>query len=157
MRLKPTITPSSRPAAHVFRLLSDDLRLGVVALLAKDGEMTVGQLTKALDRSQPAVSNVLHQLRLAQVVDFRCGGKTHSYRLTSPLVQELLAVADRHLSRGPGEGLHLLEGPEVPDPVDDVIRPGPNTTQGAVGAAGRRDQVAFVGQQGAPRWPGRVG
>jgi DNA-binding transcriptional ArsR family regulator len=122
----------------VFRLLSDDLRLGVVALLAQGGEMTVGQLTEALGRSQPAVSNGLHQLRLAQLVDFRCRGKTHAYRLTATLAQELLAVTDRYLSRVPAEGLYLLEGPPVPDPADDGIGPGPNTTRRGVLGAGRR-------------------
>jgi DNA-binding transcriptional ArsR family regulator len=139
VRLQQTIAPSSRPAAHLFRLLSDDLRLGLVALLAQGGEMTVGQLTEALGRSQPAVSNGLHQLRLAELVDFRCRGKTHAYRLTSPLAQELLAVADRHLGRWPGNGLGPLVEPHVPDPVDDVIGPGPNITRSGVLGAGRRE------------------
>jgi DNA-binding transcriptional ArsR family regulator len=144
VRLQQTIAPSSRPAAYLFRLLSDDLRLGVVMLLAQGGEMTVGELTEALGRSQPAVSNGLHQLRLAQLVDFRCRGKTHAYRLTSPLAQELLAVTDRHLGRGPGEGLGPLEEPHVPDPVDGAMGPGASTAPGGARAGGR-------GHPGTPR------
>jgi DNA-binding transcriptional ArsR family regulator len=76
----------------VFHLLSDELRLGVIALLAGGGEMTPSQLAQALGRSLSAVSSGLQLLRLGRLVECHRQGPAYNYRLCSPLASDLLAL-----------------------------------------------------------------
>jgi CheY-like chemotaxis protein len=82
-----------RHAAQVFHLLGDELRLGVIALLAGGRETTANQLAQALGRSLSAVGSSLELLRLGRLVECRCQDRTHHYRLCSSLASDLLALA----------------------------------------------------------------
>jgi DNA-binding transcriptional ArsR family regulator len=78
-------------AQNVFKALSDATRLGLFERLARDGELTVHELTDQAGVSQPAVSKHLGVLKLAGlVIDRRDGRQTH-YRVQP---QALLPLAD---------------------------------------------------------------
>jgi ArsR family transcriptional regulator len=77
-------------AALVFGLLADETRLRLLRLLAREGEVAVLALYQALGLSQPAVSHQLGLLRAAGLVDYRREGQHHYYRVTDPMVPELL-------------------------------------------------------------------
>ena len=76
----------------MFHLLSDELRLGVIALLAGGGEMTPSQLAQALGRSLSAVNSGLQLLRLGGLVECRRQDRAYNYRICSPLAGDLLAL-----------------------------------------------------------------
>jgi DNA-binding transcriptional ArsR family regulator len=76
----------------VFHLLGDELRLGVIALLAGGGDMTPSQLAQALGRSLSAVSSGLQLLRLGRLVEFHLRDRAYNYRICSPLAGDLLAL-----------------------------------------------------------------
>jgi DNA-binding transcriptional ArsR family regulator len=79
------------PAQTVFKALSDATRLGLFERLARDGELTVHELTAQAGVSQPAVSKHLGVLKLAGlVIDRRDGRQTH-YRAEP---QALLPLTD---------------------------------------------------------------
>jgi ArsR family transcriptional regulator len=69
-----------QPLAQLFKALSDDNRLRIVALLAH-GELCVCHLESALDLAQPTVSRHLSTLRAAGVVEGRREGTWMHYRL----------------------------------------------------------------------------
>jgi len=69
-----------RPLSQLFKALSDENRLRIVALLAH-GELCVCHLEPALGLSQPAVSRHLATLRAARVVEGRRDGTWMHYRL----------------------------------------------------------------------------
>jgi DNA-binding transcriptional ArsR family regulator len=78
-------------AQDVFKALSDATRLGLFERLAREGELTVRELTDRAGVSQPAVSKHLGVLRRAGlVIDRRDGRQTH-YRAQP---QALLALTD---------------------------------------------------------------
>jgi ArsR family transcriptional regulator, arsenate/arsenite/antimonite-responsive transcriptional repressor len=82
-----------RPFSRMFRALSDETRLRIVALLAH-GELCVCHLEHALATSQPNVSRALGILRAAGVVDRRRDGSWVYYRLVAQDAPELQAVID---------------------------------------------------------------
>jgi ArsR family transcriptional regulator, arsenate/arsenite/antimonite-responsive transcriptional repressor len=69
-----------RPMSRLFKALSDETRLRMVALLTH-GELCVCHLEAALELSQPAVSRQLAVLRHARVVEARRAGSWVYYRL----------------------------------------------------------------------------
>jgi len=69
-----------RPVSRLFRALSDETRLRIVALLAQ-GELCVCHIHGALGLPQPSVSRQLAILRGAGVVDDRREGSWVYYRL----------------------------------------------------------------------------
>jgi DNA-binding transcriptional ArsR family regulator len=78
-------------AQSVFKALADATRLGLFERLARDGELTVHELTDQAGVSQPAVSKHLGVLKLAGlVIDRREGRQTH-YRAQP---QALLPLTD---------------------------------------------------------------
>ena len=70
-----------RPYSRLFRALSDETRLRIVALLSY-GELCVCHIEKALDLSQPNVSRALGILKAAGVVDSRRDGTWVYYSVT---------------------------------------------------------------------------
>ena len=62
-----------RPVSRLFKALSDETRLRIVALLSH-GELCVCHLHEALGLSQPNVSRQLAILRAAGVVEDRATG-----------------------------------------------------------------------------------
>jgi len=69
-----------RPLSRLFKALSDESRLRIVALLAQR-ELCVCHLEAALEAPQPTVSRHLATLRSAGVVDTRRDGSWIYYRL----------------------------------------------------------------------------
>lgn len=87
-----------RPYSRLFRALSDETRLRIIALLSH-GELCVCHIEKALDLSQPNVSRALGILKAAGVVDSRRAGSWVYYAVTpqdhdavSALLEQLTGV-----------------------------------------------------------------
>lgn len=59
-----------------FRVMAEPVRLRILQALEKNGEMTVGELTEALDLSQPNVSKHVKILIEAGLVARRQDGNT---------------------------------------------------------------------------------
>lgn len=85
-------TPAAGPevAARLFRALGDPTRLGLLVLLAERGELTVGELTRAVGGLQGRVSSHLACLRHCGLVSTRREGRTVRYRLADDRVRVLL-------------------------------------------------------------------
>lgn len=71
----------SQTPEDLFQALSDPTRLRIVALLWKEGELCVCDLTQALSLSQPMISRHLATLRTAGMVSDRRAGIWVHYRL----------------------------------------------------------------------------
>jgi ArsR family transcriptional regulator len=108
-----------RPFSRLFKALSDETRLRIVALLSH-GELCVCHLEDALDLSQPKVSRHLAILRMAGVVDHRREGTWVYYRLAAqaePDCEQQLGTlvhtfAKRSVLRKDLERLVKIRGPE---------------------------------------------
>jgi DNA-binding transcriptional ArsR family regulator len=83
---------SLREAAQVFGLLADETRLKIMALLIRKEEIHVGELCDITGQSQPSISHHLMLLRRSKLVDFRRDGKFNYYRLSSPVVSDLVQL-----------------------------------------------------------------
>lgn len=85
-----------RHAAELFKALSDEIRLRIVALLAH-GELCVCDLTEVLELPQSTVSRHLSVLRRAGLVVDRRQGVWSYYRLAGDagtVGQRLLEIVD---------------------------------------------------------------
>jgi DNA-binding transcriptional ArsR family regulator len=67
-------------AAEIFRILADGTRRGLFERLARDGELSVRDLTEGAGVSQPAVSQHLKALKGAGLVGETRIGRTVLYR-----------------------------------------------------------------------------
>jgi DNA-binding transcriptional ArsR family regulator len=63
----------------LFRALADGTRRGLFERLAREGQLSVGELTRGAGVSQPAVSQHLRALREAGLVRERRQGRTVLY------------------------------------------------------------------------------
>lgn len=90
--VKKTYALSLKDAAQVFALLSDEARLRLAVLLAQKGQLYTSELCRGVAMSQPAVSYHLGLLRRGGLVEVRREGKHNYYRLSAPLVGELLRL-----------------------------------------------------------------
>ena len=68
-----------RAAARFFYALKDPLRLRILLILARAGEMTVTDLVRAVHVSQPLVSWHLGRLRIAGLVQAERDGRIARY------------------------------------------------------------------------------
>jgi DNA-binding transcriptional ArsR family regulator len=66
-------------AADLFRTLGDATRRGLFERLARDGELSVSDLTRGTEVSQPAVSQHLKALRTAGLVSEERRGRQVLY------------------------------------------------------------------------------
>lgn len=82
-----------RPFSRLYRALSDETRVRMVALLSH-GELCVCHLETALALAQPLVSRHLGILKSAGVVDSRRDGSWVHYRLIPQDPPELQAALD---------------------------------------------------------------
>ena len=78
--------------AKYFKVLADPARVRVLGLLEERGEMSVGELTEALELRRTNVSNHLACLRWCGFVLTRREHRTVHYRIADPRVSELLAL-----------------------------------------------------------------
>jgi ArsR family transcriptional regulator, arsenate/arsenite/antimonite-responsive transcriptional repressor len=91
------ITPSSETPADrdlrrlrtIYRALGDTTRLRMVGLLAEVGPMSVNELSRQVNLSQPLISWHLRILRLAGLVDTERQGRTTICRLRTAAFEEL--------------------------------------------------------------------
>jgi len=79
--------------AKLFRGLADPSRLSILIAL-KAGPRNVGQLVRTTGQSQPNVSQHLNCLRCCGLVVSERKGRFVYYRLASPRLLRLLALAD---------------------------------------------------------------
>ncbi len=77
--------------AERFRLLGEPLRLNILQKL-QAGEMSVGEITEAVETSQPNVSKHLKMLQTYGVVSRRQEGNTVYYAIADPSIFELCDV-----------------------------------------------------------------
>jgi DNA-binding transcriptional ArsR family regulator len=78
--------------AKYFQVLSDVTRVRILELLRDRGELSVGELVRALEQSQPKVSNHLACLRWCGFVQTRRDHPRVLYRIADPRVAELLGL-----------------------------------------------------------------
>ncbi|MBV8383637.1 MAG: winged helix-turn-helix transcriptional regulator [Planctomycetaceae bacterium] len=88
--LRPESEKVIRELGHVFRLLSDESRLRILAYLMQEGELHVTDLCARLGQTQPAVSHHLALLRVAGVIEPRREGKHNYYRICIDRLGEML-------------------------------------------------------------------
>ncbi|MGA7808443.1 ArsR/SmtB family transcription factor [Bradyrhizobium sp.] len=83
-------------AAQHLKLLANEKRLLILCFLAARGEMTVGELVRAVELSQSALSQHLAKLRADGMVTFRRASQTLHYsvadRRTLLLLQTLKQI-----------------------------------------------------------------
>jgi DNA-binding transcriptional ArsR family regulator len=92
--MKPTQPPRQKIelAAEWFRLLGDPTRLRILHFLER-GRRTVGEITEALETSQPNVSRHLQALRQAGLVRRERSGNFIYYSIGDPVVFRLCELA----------------------------------------------------------------
>jgi ArsR family transcriptional regulator, arsenate/arsenite/antimonite-responsive transcriptional repressor len=93
------IFTSMKLTVRLFKALSDETRLRIVALLCR-GELCVCDLMAILDLPQSTVSRHLATLRHAGLVEDRRQGVWMYYRLAAsePLPRDLLDLLEKHSS-----------------------------------------------------------
>ena len=79
--------------AKYFQVLADPIRVRILALLEREGELSVGELVEALGESQSKVSNHLACLRWCGFAATRREHPHVFYRVADERVTELLALA----------------------------------------------------------------
>jgi len=90
-----------REVANVFKLLSDETRLRILAYLAKHGELHVTDLCDRLGQSQPAVSHHLALLRVSGLIEPRREGKHNFYSVRADAFGELIVNAFSAMDESP--------------------------------------------------------
>ena len=79
--------------AKYFRGLGDPIRLRILELLQREGELPVGALVERLQLPQPQVSNHLACLRWCGFVEARREGRTVFNRIADDRVESMLELA----------------------------------------------------------------
>jgi ArsR family transcriptional regulator, cadmium/lead-responsive transcriptional repressor len=79
--------------AKYFRGLGDPIRLRILELLQREGELSVGALVERLGLPQPHVSNHLACLRWCGFVEARREGRTVFNRIADTRVDAMLELA----------------------------------------------------------------
>ena len=88
--LPPLPDPIAKDLVQLFKLLSDETRLRILAYLMQTDELHVRALCDLLGQSQPAVSHHLALLRVAGLIESRRDGKHNFYRLLPERFQQFL-------------------------------------------------------------------
>ncbi len=83
--------------AKLFNGFSNSTRLSILLLLARKGEMRVGELVDALDAPQPRVSEHLRCLSWCGYVQVRREGRNAYYSVADKRVMKMLALGDELL------------------------------------------------------------
>jgi ArsR family transcriptional regulator len=84
--------------AKYFRGLGDPIRLRILELLRREGELSVGELVRRLALPQPQVSNHLACLRWCGFVEARRDGRTVYNRIADERVEAMLELAESLLA-----------------------------------------------------------
>jgi DNA-binding transcriptional ArsR family regulator len=80
----------------LFGTLSNTLRLQLLLTLAREGEMSAGELEAAVDAEQSAVSHQLATLKRARLVTARRDGRYMRYSLLDAHVAHIVEDALTH-------------------------------------------------------------
>ncbi len=101
--------PNTLPVlkSELFRALAHPTRIRILEQLV-DGERSVQYLQSALALEQPIVSQHLAALRTKNVVTVRREATLAYYRLSSPLVAQLLRIAREFLNHHLSENQSML-------------------------------------------------
>jgi len=87
---------------EIFQILSDQLRLRALVLIAKEGELCVCELVHALDTPQPKISRNMGTMREAGIVVARRHAQWVFYSLNPSLVewqQQIIDVAAKGIAK----------------------------------------------------------
>lgn len=90
---------SSQKLADIFKVLGDNTRIRLLALLTQQ-EMCVTDIATTLGMGQSAISHQLRVLRNARLVKFRKDGKEAWYSLDDEHVVKLMTQGLEHVSHG---------------------------------------------------------
>ncbi len=82
-------------ASQLLKTLSNEQRLLILCILGEK-EMNVSELTKVTNLPQTTVSQHLSRMRSEKLVSFERNGKSVSYKLASPAIEEIIAVLQKH-------------------------------------------------------------
>lgn len=82
--------PQAARLARVFKVLANDTRLRLLHALARDGELSVSDLSAAVFMKPQAVSNQLQRLVDLGILSSRRAGASVLYRVVDPCVTSLL-------------------------------------------------------------------
>lgn len=74
----------------LFKVLANDTRLRLLHALAREGELCVTELAKAVDMKAQAVSNQLQRLADRGILGSKRNGNQIHYRIVDPSVVSLL-------------------------------------------------------------------
>ena len=94
----PAAPVASDLVAKYFRGLGDPIRLRILELLRREGELSVGELARRLALPQPHVSNHLACLRWCGFVEARREGRTVYNRIADERVKAMLELAESLLA-----------------------------------------------------------
>jgi DNA-binding transcriptional ArsR family regulator len=94
----PASPVASDLVAKYFRGLGDPIRLRILELLRREGELSVGELVRRLALPQPHVSNHLACLRWCGFVEARRDGRTVYNRIADERVEAMLELAESLLA-----------------------------------------------------------
>jgi len=94
---EPVVLADTELLARLFRALGDATRLGVLELLAEEGELHQMELVRRLGATQNRVSEHMSCLVWCGFVQSRTEGRRTLYRVTNRKVGSLLAQAKRFL------------------------------------------------------------
>ncbi len=89
----PAAPLESDLVAKYFRGLGDPIRLRILELLQREGELSVGALVERLELPQPQVSNHLACLRWCGFVEARREGRMVFNRIADARVETMLELA----------------------------------------------------------------
>ena len=81
--------------AVVAQKIAHPIRLGIILLLCRQKELTVTELTQALDQKQTAISQHLQQMKLHGFLKAQRKGKFVCYHLINPQIFEVIQVLQK--------------------------------------------------------------
>lgn len=86
-----TLTPQKlERAAYVLKAVAHPVRIGIVDLLNQRSELSVGELTEALEIEQASVSHHLIKMRDKGILDTRRDGRNIYYHLTDETITNII-------------------------------------------------------------------
>jgi ArsR family transcriptional regulator len=89
--------------AAVFRILADAGRLAILDCLMEGGEMSVGQIVRAIGRNQATVSKHLKLMAEIGLLARRKQGLQVFYRLQDPVWEKVFRLVRSFLDNGMAE------------------------------------------------------
>lgn len=93
-------------ASKILRLISEESKLRIMLLLAKEGPCSVSEIAEALQFNQTTVSHHLALLRNADLVVANREGKNIFYDINDPLWREMGRQFFDYLQKG--DDIHFL-------------------------------------------------